>query len=51
MTLQCILLSERSYAWIVGKGKIIGDRDQMSDSQELQVGEDGLQKRWSNYFV
>lgn len=42
MTLQCILLSESNYAWIVGKGKIIGDRDQMNDSQELQVGGDGL---------
>ena len=51
MTLQCILLSERSYAWILGKGKIIGDRDQMSDSQELQGEGDGLLKRWSTYFV
>lgn len=26
MTLKCILKSERNYARIVGKGKIIGDR-------------------------
>lgn len=41
MTLQCTLLSESSYASIVGKGKIIGDRDQMNDSQELQVTGEG----------